>query len=408
MFKSVIKEHRFSILITVCLCVSMISISMADSVKAYERQIRQQKQELEKIKEELKFQRQQIKDIKVQESGVLNTISLMERNLNQTKDYIKGLESNAYSISNSIKLYEEQIDSMSVSLKRQKIMMEFRIKKLYMNGDPIYGKLKELSDFKGNIGRHIYFIKRILNSDQELVNRIQRTKVDLENKKNLLSVRMSELDQVKYSKKIEQRELSQRAEEQKSYLDNLKTNRNLQMRALEEYESNQKMLAKLISKLEKKRIAAIKKAEEERKKKEVVKVKKEITAKNKCWPMRGQVISKYGKQRHPILKTITRNLGIEIKGRNDYPVKAAAPGEVAMITSIQGRGTGVIIDHGNSFYTVYGHLKNIKVKEGDKLRRCQEIGNPSDEESMNGVKLFFQVSEGVKTVDPLKWLENAR
>ncbi len=162
----------------------------------------------------------------------------------------------------------------------------------------------------------------------------------------------------------------------------------------------------LISKLERQRKAAQKAG----KKKNLSKNNKikQIAAKNKCWPMRGQIISRYGRQRHSVLKTVTRNLGIEIKGQRSSSVKAAAPGVVAMVTSIQGHGQGIIVDHGGSYYTVYAHLANIRVKEGDEIRRCQEMGNPSDEDSMNGVKLYFQVTEGTQTKDPLKWLEKAR
>lgn len=121
-------------------------------------------------------------------------------------------------------------------------------------------------------------------------------------------------------------------------------------------------------------------------------------------PLKGDIISNYGLQEHPILHIMTRNLGIEIRGRRGAFVRAAAPGVVAMVAEIDGRGPSVIIEHEGGIYSVYGHLKSIRVQEGEQVENCEEIGEVGDIASLNGIKLYFQVSEGTQTVDPLHWL----
>ena len=44
-------------------------------------------------------------------------------------------------------------------------------------------------------------------------------------------------------------------------------------------------------------------------------------------------------------------------------------------------------------------------QEGKEVRNCEEIGEVGDIASLNGIKLYFQVSEGTQTVDPLQWLK---
>ena len=63
----------------------------------------------------------------------------------------------------------------------------------------------------------------------------------------------------------------------------------------------------------------------------------------------------------------------------------------------------VIIEHEGGTYSVYGHLRSIRVQEGKEVRNCEEIGEAGDIASLNGIKLYFQVSEGTQTVDPLQW-----
>ena len=65
----------------------------------------------------------------------------------------------------------------------------------------------------------------------------------------------------------------------------------------------------------------------------------------------------------------------------------------------------IVIEHEDGTYTVYGHMKTIHVQEGKSVKKCEEIGEVGDIASLNGIKLYFQVSEGTQTVDPLQWLK---
>ena len=56
------------------------------------------------------------------------------------------------------------------------------------------------------------------------------------------------------------------------------------------------------------------------------------------WPAKGEIITHFGEQRHPLLKTVTENLGIEIKSQLGAPVCAVDDGEVWTITWQRGRG----------------------------------------------------------------------
>jgi septal ring factor EnvC (AmiA/AmiB activator) len=99
------------------------------------------------------------------------------------------------------------------------------------------------------------------------------------------------------------------------------------------------------------------------------------------------------------------HLGTEIKGQKGESVKAAAAGTVAMIANLPGHGPSVILDHKGTYFSVYGHLAEIKVKEGQEVKNCQEIGTVGNAESTNGYKLFFQVYKGTQTQDPMAWLK---
>jgi len=93
----------------------------------------------------------------------------------------------------------------------------------------------------------------------------------------------------------------------------------------------------------------------------------------------------------------------------DLPIKAAAPGTVAVVRDgmvdepklgtngnvVGGPGNHVILDHRNGEFTLYAHLRqgSIRVKSGEPVVRGQEIGRCGNSAS-NGPHLHFQLMDG--------------
>ena len=93
------------------------------------------------------------------------------------------------------------------------------------------------------------------------------------------------------------------------------------------------------------------------------------------WPVNaGTVVAHFGNQKHPTLKTITVNTGIDIAVKVGTPVVTVADGEIAKIWWLPSYGNLVIVDHNGGYRTVYTHLTEIKAVEGQKVREGDVIG----------------------------------
>ena len=123
-----------------------------------------------------------------------------------------------------------------------------------------------------------------------------------------------------------------------------------------------------------------------------------------AWPAEGRVITKFGRQWNPKLKTTTENPGVDIKGKPGSEIRTVLGGIVTTITFIRGFGTTIIIDHGNGFYTVYGHVTNIQTNEDSQVRGGDVIAYMGDSGSINGSQLHFEIWGQGKKLDPEKWL----
>ncbi|PLX07255.1 MAG: hypothetical protein C0596_12120 [Marinilabiliales bacterium] len=93
------------------------------------------------------------------------------------------------------------------------------------------------------------------------------------------------------------------------------------------------------------------------------------------WPVeRGVIISYFGKQAHPVLKSITLdNKGIDISTTTGSTARAVFDGEVRKVFSITGAQNAVIIRHGE-YLTVYTHLDDTYVSVGESVVTKQALG----------------------------------
>ncbi len=122
------------------------------------------------------------------------------------------------------------------------------------------------------------------------------------------------------------------------------------------------------------------------------------------WPTLGRVIAKFGLQRNRKLDTVTENPGIEIESNEGTPVVSVCSGQVTRITWLRGYGNTVIVDHRDGFYTVYAHLGQITVREGQVITEGEMIGRVGQTGSLNGPRLHFEIWAKRQKQDPLGWL----
>jgi septal ring factor EnvC (AmiA/AmiB activator) len=123
------------------------------------------------------------------------------------------------------------------------------------------------------------------------------------------------------------------------------------------------------------------------------------------WPVeKGLIKLRYGKQRHPIVKTATiQSNGVRIATEKSAKVRAVFNGEVSAVIVIKNGNPTVLIQHGN-YYTAYKNLAKVYVKKGDKVKTKQNIGevftNPSNGETV----LSFSVFKERNTQNPSEWI----
>lgn len=121
------------------------------------------------------------------------------------------------------------------------------------------------------------------------------------------------------------------------------------------------------------------------------------------WPLDGRLISRFGSKGGG-----RKNDGINIAAANGSAVKSAADGVVVYSGNEIGVFGGLIlVDHGGGWVTAYGHLGDLRVSRGDKVKSGQAIGGVGETGYVEQPQLHFEIRKDRKPIDPITKLTKA-
>jgi murein DD-endopeptidase MepM/ murein hydrolase activator NlpD len=128
------------------------------------------------------------------------------------------------------------------------------------------------------------------------------------------------------------------------------------------------------------------------------------------WPMAGATLTqRFGPTTFALEPPLGQyphfHTGIDLAAAQGTPVRAAADGLVVSVQHTSfGYGNYVIIAHGGGLFTLYGHLADTSVVEGQRVVRSQQIGHQGATGLATGPHLHFEVRYNGAVVDPLVYL----
>lgn len=112
------------------------------------------------------------------------------------------------------------------------------------------------------------------------------------------------------------------------------------------------------------------------------------------------ISSRFGERIHPITGELKNHNGMDIAANMGTTVYAADGGKVVLAEWYGGYGNCIMIDHGNGYKTLYGHLSYIGVKNGQTVTQGNTIGRVGSTGNSTGPHLHFEVYLNGSRIDP--------
>ncbi len=119
------------------------------------------------------------------------------------------------------------------------------------------------------------------------------------------------------------------------------------------------------------------------------------------WPVKSKILSPFGLRRYFNGKPRSPHSGVDLRARENTPIKSPNHGVVVLVRDCYLSGNTVVIDHGGGLYTLYAHLSKVMVKQGQRVGKGQLIGLAGSTGRVTGPHLHWGVSLLGQRVDPV-------
>ena len=121
-------------------------------------------------------------------------------------------------------------------------------------------------------------------------------------------------------------------------------------------------------------------------------------------PVKGKITYFFGPYTNEKFGVVNFRSGVIIKAERGEPIRAVHDGRILYASWLKGYGNMIIIDHGESYYTVYAHAEELFATKGDIIEKGEVVATVGDTGSLIEPGLHFEVRHHGKPVDPLQWI----
>lgn len=377
------------------LCLLTLPVA-AQNVKELQKQQRELQQQLEETA-------QMLKQTKQNETATENKLNLLNNDIKTRKKLIRNIQGEINALNGEMSTLRQKRFTLQKELEACKEDYARLVRETHyadMQQSPLLFLLSA-ENFQQLI-RRVQYMQQFAAYRKEQVKRIESLQSDIDIQNTLLEERKQNRSTALQSQKREQDKLTRDERKQKDMLQSLKKKEKNLIAKQQEQQKKVDALNKQIEELIAKQVRTTTTLTKEQ---QLIAGGFEANQGRLPWPVEKGFISGYfGKHQHPVHEHVTiNNKGIYLQTVSGANARAIYEGEVSSCAQINGN-YAVIVQHGN-YRTVYSPLKKIYVKQGDKVKAKQAIGEiVTDTSEDNKTELYFQIYKDRSIINPGLWL----
>ena len=369
-----------------------------DSIKQKEAEIAKAKEEKKSLQSGLTNVKELKKQLEASKSDLANYIAELDANLADIQAKIAELKEMISTKEQEIEDKTKELEEAVAIQEAQYEAMKSRIKFMYEKGDTLYLELFFGSDNFGDMLNKADYIEMLSSYDRKMLDEyvaqaeyVALCKESLEEEKDVL-------EEAKKSVEAEEASLNELISAKEQEINAVSSDIKNKEAAIAEYEAD---IA-----AQNETIAALEKAVAEEKAKLAAEQGRSYDGGIFTWPAPSytRISDDYGTRIHPILGVQQFHNGIDMAAPGGSPILAAYDGTVVAAAYSNSMGNYIMIDHGDSLYTIYMHASALYVSKGQEVSKGQKIAAVGSTGRSTGNHLHFSVRKNGSYVSPWSYL----
>lgn len=354
------------------------------------------RKDLEGLKKKIAKEKQGISQVRKKEGTILQKLDEIEADLEKKSKQLKEASARFSTVASELEEKRNEAESLRHSLAQRRQLFRNRAAALYRwsrAGSPLVVFNGDMS--LGSFLRRKHYLESTVAFDQNLVRRLSEEMQRRDLLAKELAAKKQQLDSRRQALAEAKASVQKEARNKKQLLASLRREKASRTRVVKELEAAALRLQKMMEEISRR---AVSRPPEIPPGVGLAKLRGKLQ-----WPVKGELISGFGKARHPEVAAEVFHNGIDIKAPMGEAVKAVEKGTVVFADRFTGYGKMVIIDHGERYYTIYAHLSEILIKNGDRVKRGEAVGKTGDSDSLAGAQLYFEMRKDGRSIDPVPW-----
>ena len=345
-------------------------------------------------------------------SNLQSIVNGLQSEKQEMANYVQALDLQVQSIQNNIDSLneliaakeaeiqetQEELEAAEQTATAQYEAMKERIRFMYEQGDSMYLEMLMGADSFADMLNKADYIEQLSAYDRRKLEEYQLVVEYTQLCKEELLAEQELLDEAKVAAEEEQDNLNALIDEKEVQITAYETDIATKEAAIREYDAEIAEQNEIIAALEA-QVAAEKAALAD-----ATRIRYDGGVFMWPAPSYTRISSPYGWRMHPTLGVEKFHNGVDMAAPGGSPILAAYDGKVVASGYSPSMGNYIMIDHGDTLYTIYMHASALYVSTGDYVTRGQKIAAVGSTGRSTGNHLHFGVRLNGQYVDPMGYL----
>lgn len=396
-----------------------------------ESKLKDSKEELKLLRKNIRNLEKRITDSRVSIGDIQSQMENLDKLISENEKKIRSSEIQMAAYANGINILKDDIKQKQNELKNQVKTLDLALNTYYLqtnlffdskDNSPLLLAFLSTDSSTGDILRENEYLYSMQNAGQQLAIQITNTQNELYKKQNQLEDREKKMNELSSLLAREKRTLLASQEAKQRLLEETQGKQLIYESLLELSKKEEEQVSTSIERLKENYSFFEQKLEELKSNPETFDIPESQTTENDepifkgdsifSWPVspNGGITAYFRDAEYQRALGIPHN-AIDIRLAQGSKVKSSADGVISKVADNGYAYSYVIILHPGGFLTLYGHLSEIFVKEGEIVRQGQVIGLsggiPGTKGAgwlTTGAHLHFEVFKNFRQTDPLEYL----